>query len=131
MFIYHQPTLTRRPEDMNIHKLHKASTVCLILDYDLKFSRFQRVKKERLVHAFIYFAYPGIILAIENRAIHINKDSTKSWYSQEKLIVFFATYTKTHSTKTARLPHRFGTNSRTHSHTSFHTKNESMQITDC
>lgn len=28
------------------------STICLILDSDLKFSRFQAVKKERLVNAF-------------------------------------------------------------------------------
>lgn len=34
------------------YTIHKASTVCVLLGYNLKFSRFQDVKKERRVNAF-------------------------------------------------------------------------------
>ena len=46
-------TLTRDiPSTVIIH-IHKASTVCHILDEDLKFTRFQEVKNERRVNAFL------------------------------------------------------------------------------
>jgi len=37
----------------SIH-IHKASTVCYILDYTLKVARFLKAKKERRVNAFHY-----------------------------------------------------------------------------
>lgn len=67
-----------------IRRLPSASSLTMIWN----FPGFSESRKSVKYTLLIYFAYPGIILAIENRAIHIDKDNTKSWYSQEKLIVF-------------------------------------------
>ncbi len=51
MRYYRQYVLTHTLSTNNLH-IHKASTVCLSLDYDLKVAKFLTVKKKRRVNAF-------------------------------------------------------------------------------
>lgn len=43
------------------HTYSKASTICHILDYDMKVAKFQGVKKERQVNAFHQFLKDKIL----------------------------------------------------------------------